>query len=238
MKNSSLLLLMILFSCASLFAQKTVHDANAQPRKVHGYHAIEIGGGVDLYLSQGNEEAVAVSATTEAYRDMIRVEVVDGVLKIGLEPGSGWKMNWGNRKMKAYVSAKELDGIKAGGGSDVYVDNEIHSNNLQLRFSGGSDFRGKVNTGQLSLHVSGGSDAYISGQTEKAHIIASGGSDIHAYDLNTNFSTIESSGGSDIHITANKEIHVTASGGSDVYYKGNASLVSNKGGGSGVKRVN
>lgn len=88
------------------------------------------------------------------------------------------------------------------------------------------------------MHVSGGSDAYISGQTEKAHIIASGGSDIHAYDLNTNFSTIESSGGSDIHITANKEIHVTASGGSDVYYKGNASLVSNKGGGSGVKRVN
>ena len=46
-------------------AQKVVNDPNAEKREVKGFHAIEVGGGIDLYLSQGNE-AVAVSAS-EAY---------------------------------------------------------------------------------------------------------------------------------------------------------------------------
>ncbi len=34
-------------------AQKTINDPNAEKRNVSGFHAIEVGGGIDLYLSQG-----------------------------------------------------------------------------------------------------------------------------------------------------------------------------------------
>ncbi len=57
----------IFFSCLlagaalSVTAQKTINDPNAEVRSVKGFHAIKVSGGIDLYLSQG-EEALAVSA--------------------------------------------------------------------------------------------------------------------------------------------------------------------------------
>jgi hypothetical protein len=41
--------------------------------QVPSFTGIDIGGGIDLYLSQG-EEAVAVSASEAKYRDKIRTE--------------------------------------------------------------------------------------------------------------------------------------------------------------------
>jgi len=220
-----------------LSAQKTIHDANAVTRSAKGFHAIEISDGVDLYLTQSSDEAVAVSASSNEYRDRIRVEVINGVLKIYYESRSSWGINFGNRKLKAYVAVKNLDKLTASGGADVYIENELNSAQLSMDFSGGSDFRGKVISQDLHLSASGGSDAYISGRVEKLKIHASGGSDVHAYDLISNFCTIESSGGSDIHITANKEINGSASGGSDIYYKGSASSSAGKSGGSSIKKV-
>jgi hypothetical protein len=223
----------------SLQAQKTVRDDNAVTRNAKGFHAIEVSGGVDLFLSQGNEEAVAVSASTNEYRDKIRVEVIDGVLKIYYDNESGWGMGWGNRKLKAYVSIKDIDKLYASGGSDVLIENELSANRLIMHASGGSDVSGKVNVKELSLSASGGSDMNISGRADRVKIGASGGSDIHGYDLVSNTCSVQSSGGSDVHITANKEITANASGGSDVYYKGTASASNtSKSGGSSVKRVN
>ena len=55
-------------------AQKTFNDPNAEKRNVSGYHAIEVSGGIDLYLSPG-DESVAVSASSEKFRDKIKTEV-------------------------------------------------------------------------------------------------------------------------------------------------------------------
>lgn len=234
-----ILLLLFLLATIGLSAQKTVHDANAITRSAKGFHAIEISDGIDLYLTQGTEEAVAVSAVSDEYRDKIQVEVANGVLKIYYERKDNWgvRMNWGNRKLKAYVSAKNLDKLSASGGADVVVDNELRVSQLSMHFSGGSDFKGKVNAQDLRVSASGGSDAHISGRAEKLKIDASGGSDIHGYDMIANFCTIETSGGSDVHITVNKELNGNASGGSDIYYKGTASSNSNKSGGSSIKKV-
>lgn len=217
-KLFSLLLLTGLITTAS--AQKTINDANAQKRNVPGFHAIEVGGGIDLYLSQG-DEAVAVSASKDEYRDKIKTEVKNGVLKIWYEWSSNLRMDWGNRKLKAYVSAKDLDGLHASGGSDVYVDGSFKAAKLDMEISGGSDFKGKIESDELNIHASGGSDVDISGKAARLTIEASGGSDFKGYDLSTDICNVEASGGSDVYITVNKELSAKASGGSDVHYKGN-----------------
>ncbi len=229
--------LTLLFSLG-LSAQQTINDPHAVKRTARNFHAIEISDGIDLYLSQGNEEAVAVSASTSEYRDRIEVEVNDGVLKIYYEKDRQWGFSFGsNRKLKAYVSVKMLDKLAASGGSDVYIDHTLSSDHLVVYLSGGSDFRGKVASNDLKLHASGGSDLYISGNAEKVSIEASGGSDVHGFDLVTNYCSISSSGGSDVRITANKEINASSSGGSDIYYKGTASSRSSKSGGGSIKKV-
>jgi hypothetical protein len=218
----------ILFSAAFIavsffsFAQdKTINDANAQSRTVTGFHAIKISHGIDLYLSQGNDEAVAVSASSTNYRDKIKTEVENGVLKIYLENEHGFSWSTGNHKLKAYVSFKMLDELTASGGSDVFFESEIAVPKLAISLSGGSDLtKGSVKINDLSLNQSGGSDVNISGTVTNLKVVASGGSDLKAYDLVTDICDVQASGGSDTHITVNKELNINASGGSDVHYKG------------------
>ena len=233
-KIISLLVLSAIISGAS--AQKTISDANAQKRNVSGFHAIEISGGIDLYLSQG-EEAVAISASKDEYRDKIITEVKNGVLKIWFDWKSSSKFDWSNRKLKAYVSFKNLDGLEASGGSDVIVDGTIKVTRLDMEISGGSDFKGKVESDDLKINASGGSDVNISGRSAKLSIDASGGSDFSGYDFAADICNVEASGGSDVHVTVNKELTANASGGSDVYYKGNGMIRDLKTGGGSIKKV-
>jgi len=233
-KIISLLVLSAIITGAS--AQKTISDANAQKRNVSGFHAIEISGGIDLYLSQG-DEAVAISASKDEYRDKIITEVKNGVLKIWFDWKSNLRIDWSNRKLKAYVSFKNLDGLEASGGSDVIVDGTIKTTKLDMEISGGSDFKGKVESDDLKINASGGSDVNISGKSAKLTIDASGGSDFSGYDFAADICNVEASGGSDVHVTVNKELTANASGGSDVYYKGSGMIRDLKTGGGSIKKV-
>jgi hypothetical protein len=165
-------------------AQKTIRDANAEVRNVSGFHKIEVSGGINLYLSNG-EEAVAVSASDVEVRNRIKTEVKNGVLKIYYDWKTGVKLNLKNISLKAYVSFKDLDGLSASGGSDVKVDGTIKSDKLNLQLSGGSDFNGRVAVGTLKIDQSGGSDCDLNGTAIDLSIDASGGSDFSGYDLVT-----------------------------------------------------
>jgi Putative auto-transporter adhesin, head GIN domain len=207
-------------SLFSLAQNKVINDPNAQTRSAKGFHGIKISHGIDLYLTQG-DESVAVSASTPNYRDRIKTEVENGVLKIYLEKENGFSWSSGDHKLKAYVSFKTLDELTASGGSDVFFESEIAVPQLNIDLSGGSDLKeGRVKINDLSLHQSGGSDVNISGTVTNLKVVASGGSDLKGYDLVTDICDVQASGGSDTHITVNKELNISASGGSDVHYKG------------------
>lgn len=231
-----LLLLAVLFVFSGLQAQKVIRDEHAQTRSAHGFHGIEVSGGIDLYLSQGSEESVAVSAATPDDRERIHTEVVNGILRIYFDRGIKWLSGWGDRKLKAYVSVRSIDRLSASGGSDVLVDRELTVSGLVMAFSGGADFKGRVSARDLSISASGGSDVYISGRAEKLSLEAHGGSDVHGFDMSGGDCSVQASGGSDIRITATRKITGSVSGGSDLYYHGNATSTVSKSGGSGVKK--
>lgn len=232
-----LLTLTTLFSMAQ--NGKVINDRNAQVRNVHDFHAIEISSGIDLYLNQGAEEAVAVSADDTEDRDRITTEVSGGVLRIYIQNANLRWLLRNHRHLKAYVSCKQLSQLEAHGGSDVYIQDELRSDNLKMHLSGGSDFRGKLTVGSLEVSQSGGSDAYVSGSAQTLSVHTSGGSDYHGYDLSADNCEVEASGGSDIFVTVNKELKASAHGGSDVHYKGNANLRNTStGGGGSVSRRN
>ena len=110
---------------------KVINDANAQPRNVGGsFHAIVISHGIDLYLTQGTEEAVAVSASKDEYRDKIITKVENGTLKVYYN--EDWNFTWKSRKLRAYISVKNLDALEASGGSDVIVKGLLTADKLQF----------------------------------------------------------------------------------------------------------
>ena len=207
-----------------IHAQKTfVNDANAEVRNITGsFNNIIISGGIDLYLSQYDKEAVAISAASDENRQNIKTVVDNNTLKIFYDGGKGWSK--GNKKMKVYVSFINLEKLKASGACYVVVAGLIEVPALVLNMNGASDFKGAVKVNTLTMDLSGSSDAAISGSANLLTIESSGASDIKGYGLVTEVCNAKASGASDINITVNKELNVNASGASDVYYKGTAEV--------------
>jgi hypothetical protein len=226
--------MLLLINLMALGQEKTFYDANAEKRPVESFHAIRVSDGIDLYIMQGAEEGVVVSATEIDYRDKMKTVVENGELKIFL--GAGW--NWKGKKLKAYVSVKSLDRLRAIGGADIFVQGALKTDKLNLVLTGGSDFTGQVAVTDLTIDQSGGSDVHIKGSAVNVKIDASGGSDFKGFDLIAEYAIVQASGGSDAAITVNKEMAAEASGGSDVNYKGNPVMKyrSASGGGSVTKR--
>ncbi|MBC7887166.1 MAG: DUF2807 domain-containing protein [Ferruginibacter sp.] len=211
---------MLFFTGAT--AQKTfVNDGNAEVRKLTGsFNSIIISGGIDLYLSQYDNESVAVSASSDEFKQNIKTVVENNTLKIYYEGGRQW--NTGNKKMKAYVSFKTIEKLQASGASNVQVTGIIQVPTLTIVMNGASDFKGAVKVNALTMELSGASDARISGAAAVVSIQSSGASDVKGYELVADVCNAKASGASDINITVNKELNAHASGASDIFYKGNA----------------
>jgi hypothetical protein len=192
--------------------------------------------GIEVYLVNG-DKAVAVSASQLKFRDKIKTTVENGVLKIIYKNDVSHIMFHEDRKLKAYISYKQLDMITASTGCDIESDGTIKSQSLSLHISGGSDFRGKVDVGELKISQHSGSDIQIEGTAATVVIESSSGSDFTGYKLISDIARVDVSGGSDVEITVNKELSAKASGASDINYRGNPSVKeSNTSGASSISR--
>lgn len=233
MMKKLILLLPAFIAANLLFAQNTVvHDANAQPRNVSSFHAIEVSNGIDLVINEGSSEAVAVSASSPEIRDRIKTVVENGRLKIYFD-NKGLN-NWSVKKqLKAYVSFKTLDALEANSGADISTDGNINVNSLSISLSSGADFDGMVTAEKLNIDQSSGSDMTIKGKVNDLKITTSSGSDFNGYDLVSETCKADASSGSDIEITVNKTLDADASSGGGIKYKGNGAItnVSNSSGG-------
>ena len=230
---SVLLISTVLFATA----QKTIiNDANAEKRNVPGFSGISVSGGIDIYLTQGDEDGIAVSATEIKYRDRIKTEVKDGILTIWYN-NEGMHWSTGSKKLKAYISFRSINKLKASGASDVFINGTIKAAVLDLKLSGASDLKGAVDIGNLTANISGASDMTVSGKVESLQIDASGASDLKDYDLVVQNCNAEASGASDIKITVEKELSASASGASDIVIKGNGVIKKmSKSGASSIKK--
>lgn len=229
MKKLSLFAGLLLIS-VSIFSQQ-VNDPNAVVREAKDFTGISVSSSFDVYLSQGGTEAVAVSAAEEKFRDRISVEVKAGILYIGYDSKG---LNWGsgNKKLKAYISFKQIDKLKISGACDVFITGVLKADNLVVNQSGASDLKGKVEVNKMTVDLSGASDITISGTAAQLAVEASGASDFRGYDLNTETCDARASGASDIKITVNKELSANASGASDIRYRGNGVIRDIKSSGS------
>jgi hypothetical protein len=211
--------LISLLLLAGVNAQQ-INDPNAQVREAKDFHGIDVSNAFTVYITQGNTEAVAVSATDTKDLSKIKVVVKNGILHIGMENNAN--LNFGKKKdFKAYISFKQIDQLEISGACNVFINGVLKANELSIDQSGASDLKGKIEVDKLAVDLSGASDVTLSGTARQLHVEASGASDFRGFDLVTEICNVDASGASDIKITVNKELSAEASGASDVRYKGN-----------------
>jgi Putative auto-transporter adhesin, head GIN domain len=176
----------------------------------------------DVYLSQSEEEVVAISGS-EKDKKYITTEVKNGILYIRLDT-KGVSVHWGNRKLRAYISFKQIDRIFVKGACNVMIAGAVKLEELSIQLSGASDLKSdlkaKLEINKLGIDISGASDMILAGQVGNLYIEASGASKFKGFDLAADMCDVRASGASDIRITVNKELTANVSGATDVKYKG------------------
>ena len=234
MKQATLFLLACVATILSFGQDKIINDPNAEARTVGAFHGIKVATGIDLIIRQGSTEAVAVSAPSKEYRDNIKTEVENGVLKIYFD--TKWYKNWNShgKNLKAYVSFKQIDLLHGSSGSSTTVEGQMHADNMKIELSSGADFKGAIEASSLHLDGGSGATAHISGKVQSLSAEASSGAGIYGFELVTEKCDADASSGGTIQISINKELSAEASSGGDIRYKGNGVItkVSTSSGGS------
>lgn len=208
-----------------LQAQVTVNDENVEKRTIPSFHGIEVGTGIELLLTQGNTEELAVSAASPEFRDKIITKVENGILKIHYESKTGAiNKKHETKNLRAYVSCKELDRLYATTGSEVKINGLIHAGNLDMKANTGATIHGKVEVVSLKLDQDTGSRVNLSGKSDNVEATGSTGSRFNGEDMQSNTCNIKVNTGARISIHADKELQVKASTGGIVTYKGAAGI--------------
>jgi hypothetical protein len=220
MKKSFLTVFTSLLVFFSIAQEKIFNDVNAEARRIGSFHAIKVSHGIELIIKQGASEGVAISASEKEYRDRIKTEVVNGVLKIYYDNDKWWKNNNSNKKLKAYVSFLTIDKIEGNSGSMTKVEGSLTAANFALDLASGAEFKGHVKVHRMIVEQNSGSISKVSGQVESLIIETSSGAVFSGYDLATDRCDADASSGGSIQITVNKELTAEASTGAGIRYKG------------------
>ena len=225
MKKAFLSFLLLAGLITASFSQKTINDANAERRTVASFHGIDVATGIELSLTKGVSEEVAVSASEVEFRDKIITEVVNGILKIHYETKTG-AINRRNesKHLRAYVSYKSLDHLNVSTGAEVKIEGILESSSLELNANTGGLVAGEINIGTLNVEQNTGSKITLTGKVDKLEAQGDTGSKFMGENLNTNICEVEMSTGAGIYISVEKELNVKANTGGYIKYKGNAGI--------------
>ena len=225
MKKLFLSFLVVAISAGTAFAQKTINDPNVEKRTVSSFHGIEVSTGIELTITEGNMEEVAVSAATPEFRNKIITKVEDGILKIYYEN----KLNAINTKkekkeLKAWVSYKSLDRLNANTGAQVEIEGTLKASSMKMSVNTGATVMGHINIDDLFVDQNTGSEVTLTGKAEKLDVSGDTGSMFKGIDLETSNCNAKVSTGAGIYITVQKELYIKANTGGYVKYKGDAGI--------------
>ncbi|MDZ4808896.1 MAG: head GIN domain-containing protein [Bacteroidota bacterium] len=225
MKKLLLSFLFIAATGTALLAQKVINDLHAEKRTVSGYHGIDVATGIELTLTNGNAEEVAVSAATTEFRDKIVTKVENGILKIYYETKMGAVNKTKESKdLKAYVSYKTLDLLHVTTGAKVKINGVLKSASLSMEVNTGALVDGEVDIASLKVNQNTGSKVTLSGKADKLDINGDTGSKFKGDDMSTSNCNVTVSTGAVVSVSAEKELQAKASTGGSVKYKGSPTV--------------
>jgi len=158
---------------------------------VSDFHGIEVSGGFDVVLVQGNSESLILTAQENLF-DYITAKVDNGILKIYTRNNV-----WATQQLKARITYKNIDALDVSGGGDVTSETPVNVEKLGIYISGGGDFSSVINSGEVKCYISGGGDAEIDGNIKDFYLDMSGGGDLKS-EVNAGIISFTIGGGGDL----------------------------------------
>jgi hypothetical protein len=216
------LLILVISSCTSAQSWRTVYGNKkvvTKERKTDSFTGIKVSSGIDVYLKQGNNEAISVEAD-ENLHEYIITEVRGGILDVYSE----YNIRDAERK-RVYVTIKEVNSVRTTSAGDVFGETPINSDRLELSASSAGDIKLEVKAKNIDIDISSSGDMTLSGETDMLKADLSSAGDLNAYDLIAREADVSVSSAGDADIYATEKITARASSAGDVNYKGDPKYV-------------
>lgn len=182
-----------------------------EERQVDNFDAVSVSDGIDLYLTQGNENTLTLKAD-ENLMEHIKTEVKNGTLKIYSD-----KKLRKARALEAHLTFKDLKKISGSAGADIYTENTLKADDMSVNMSSGSDLKMTLEASAAQFDMSSGSDAIVKFDGKNLSINASSGSDFEIEADELDNIALDMSSGSDVDLHGSAaSLTVNASSGSDL----------------------
>lgn len=199
-------------------------------REVGEFTGVNVGHGITLKLSQGENTEVKVKSDDNIINHVTTV-VTEGVLKIRYK-----NKIVNNAHTTVFVTSNLLNSIKASSGSEVSSEMELKIPQLNLKASSGAIWNLKIQSDSIYCEMSSGSEGEIVGTSSFMNLKLSSGGEIDAQSLVLENCKVKTSSGGIGKLNVNSSLEVNASSGGEIYYKGNAKVNSKlSSGGSVIK---
>jgi len=189
-------------------------NVTEEVRQVAEFDQIDVSRGMNVYVSQGSPAKVVVIADNNLH-EVIETKVEGGVLKVYVNENIRWA-----KEKKVMVTVEKLAGVHTSSGSNAWSQNQIMSENLELKASSGANITMDVNAKYLKADCSSGANIKISGLAKDADLETSSGANLKGEELKAENCKMKASSGGNVSSTVNGRLEAKASSGGNVAYYG------------------
>ena len=229
----SALMLFSLASCTYTIGEGPVVEKGFAKEPFRG---VELDGSFDVSITQGVQQNVVVLGN-ENIIDKLKMDVLNGILYISLEPG-----NYLNYDLEVRLTVPNIDYVSLSGSGDIKlgtfvgiekltvkldgsgdIDSEgvlevLSATEIELDGSGDIDLKLKSNSVVASLDGSG--DIDLEGTTSTLEVRLDGSGDIKAFKMESLETEAYLEGSGNVNVYASKILKATLDGSGDIRYKG------------------
>ncbi|MFH1426372.1 MAG: head GIN domain-containing protein [Candidatus Kerfeldbacteria bacterium] len=209
----------------------------AQDVTVEGFSAVELNGFGNLYIEQGETEALRIEAA-EKLMDRIAVEKRGDTLQIKYK--SKWWIGIASlttaEETNFYLTVKDLDSITLDGSGTINAD-PFNAGDLDIYITGSGEVDMNLTADTLNSYVSGSGDFELKGEVYGQTVEISGSGDYSAVDLQSTTALIRVSGSGKalVNVTGTLDVDVTGSG--EVTYVGTPTVTQSISGSGNVRKI-
>lgn len=237
--KKSILLLAAILSVSTINAQwwggkkiKGNGNMTTETRSTGDYEGIKCAGSMDFILVAGTEGEITIEGESNLLEHIV-TEIKNGNLVVKVKNKVNLSPSW-NKTIKVTIPFKDINNVSLAGSGDLWNEDKITSNNLDVSLAGSGDIILNVETTSLEGSLAGSGDLTLKGNTNDLNVKVAGAGDISAFGLQANNTIASVAGSGDIKIVSNKSLKARVAGSGDIEYKGNPEKEDTKVSGSGT----
>lgn len=199
-------------------------------RTVDKFHSISVENGIDVFLTQGDNQPLKVVAD-ENLHDIIRTDVFNGTLVIESDVNIR-----SAKKKEIYIYTPVLDKININSAGNLKAETPFNVENIEIDLSSAGDLHLELNANHIDLDISSAGNATLSGRANSMDASLSSAGDLNAFNLETNKCKVSVSSSGNAEVFANEEFILSASSAGDIRYRGEGNVIKSESSSAGTIR--